>query len=194
MQVGDAVEPVLLLDASAKGLRDRRRQPATHHRQQRGVVAEANSQRPIEGQDPLSVRRRGQKVVDPQRSGLGHASAHARGTRAASLAREGHAKLVAAPRAVEANEPVLEVPAAAKALELVRDKGRQRGIGRLGLRDEGREMGPDDAYEVAARRGPGDVRTRVTGSHVPLPCELRSAPKPGCCRCDGSRTGSPASR
>jgi hypothetical protein len=109
---------------------------------ERRVVGEAVAKREGEREHPLPDRRLGQHAVDEVRCGVGHASATARGTEAAALARERNDTVETAGVAVHAHEAVREHPAAQECAQLARDEARRGAVAGGRALEERPERGP----------------------------------------------------
>ena len=135
-------EPQTVLDGA--------QEDAQHGVESRRVAVEEEAQALGEGHDPLAHGDLREHMINQVGSGLGHAPGGAGGTDAASLAGEGHEKLVAAVGTAGAGEAVGENPAFEVLAQLVLHVGWYRLAVRVGLaraREPGLEVVLDDAVE-----------------------------------------------
>jgi len=110
------------------------------------VVAEYGAQVPRKGAHPLADRDLGQDLVDEVGGDVGHAAPEAGGAEAATSTGERDHELVAAARARELHEAVLEEATAQVLVELTHDEGGEAALF-LGALEEARPVLADELVQ-----------------------------------------------
>ena len=119
-----------------------------------GVAGEPQTQRLGQGQDPLTVGRAGQDVIDEVRYRVGHAARGTRRADAAAFTREGDEDLVGAGLAADAGEAVGKEATAQVGGELAVDvAGQAATVGVAELGEQGLGVARDEFVQDGALGG-----------------------------------------